>query len=142
VAEKASEMMIHDARGAAFGLNSQEMRDMAELLDKNSDMIADIYADRAGGTREGWRASMRTETWYTSQEALQAGLVDEIAGQSTTDTATAASNQWDLSLFNFAGRTGAPDPVLPAIPISVQTTEPEFQFDPDIFRQAMEEAAR
>jgi hypothetical protein len=36
----------------------------------------------------------------------------------------------------------APDPDLPAIPISVQTTEPEFQFDPDIFRQAMEEAAR
>lgn len=74
-----SMMMIHDAAGLAIG-NARDMQEMADLLEKTSDNIAAIYAQRAGGTPEEWRETMRAETWYTDQEAVKAGLADEVVG--------------------------------------------------------------
>jgi hypothetical protein len=47
-----SQLMIHDAWGLCVG-NAQDMKDLADALDKLSDNIASIYADKAGGTIEG-----------------------------------------------------------------------------------------
>ena len=66
-------VMIHDASGAAAG-NATEMAAMSAALEKVSDNIAGIYAARSGtGTAESWRKAMRAETWYTADEAVQAG---------------------------------------------------------------------
>jgi len=69
-------LMIHDAAGVCLG-NASDMEEMAELLDLISDNIADAYAARAGGTRDEWRARMRSETWYLPEDAVTAGLADE-----------------------------------------------------------------
>ena len=69
-----SQMMIHDAWGLAIG-NSGVMRDTAEVLDKMSDTLADIYQERSG--RDGMRDEMLAESWYTHDEAVTAGLADE-----------------------------------------------------------------
>lgn len=74
-----AQMMIHDAFGLVIG-NSRDMREMAEMLEKTSDNIAAVYAQRAGGTVEEWRSAMRAETWYSDQEAVDAGLADEVIG--------------------------------------------------------------
>ena len=79
VASPVSALMIHDAWGAATG-NAADMESMRSALDKNSDIIARAYAQRAGGTVEQWREAMKATTWYDAEEALAAGLVDEIAG--------------------------------------------------------------
>jgi len=99
-----SELMIHDAWGLCVG-NAADMRDTADLLDRFSNNIADIYMQKAGGTVESWRDTMRTEAWYSAQEAVDAGLADKVEGDSEE-----ASNKWDLSVFNYAGRDKAPDP--------------------------------
>ncbi|MFF8901674.1 head maturation protease, ClpP-related [Streptomyces lydicus] len=115
-----SQMMIHDGSGLAIG-NAADMRETADLLDRQSDNIAGIYAERAGGTPEEWRERMRAETWYTAAEAVAAGLADEVAEtRQRPDTEPdrpepeqmAAS--WDLSLFRYAGRSEAPAPAVPA----------------------------
>jgi ATP-dependent protease ClpP protease subunit len=77
--EKPAKMMIHDAGGIVLG-NSADMRTMADLLDELSDTIAGIYADRAGGPVAGWRDAMRAETWYSAEQAVAAGLADEVTG--------------------------------------------------------------
>lgn len=77
--EKPAKLMIHDASGLVVG-NAEDMRTMGDLLDDLSDTIAEIYADRAGGTVEDWRARMRAETWYGSRDAVAAGLADEVRG--------------------------------------------------------------
>lgn len=101
-------MMIHDAIGACYG-NRADMLMTADLLDKVSNNIADIYAKNAGGTSDEWRALMKEETWYTGQEALDAGLATEVLDLDEEDTDT--SNSWDLSkFFNYAGREKAPSP--------------------------------
>lgn len=104
MAPKAS-MMIHDGWSAAVG-NAADMRKLADLLDRTSDNIASVYADRAGGSVEFWRERMRDETWYSADEALEAGLVDEVEGKPRK------RDDFDLSMFNHAGRESAPAPVL------------------------------
>lgn len=76
---KPARMMIHDAQGFTMG-GPAEHREMLAVLDDLSNMIAEIYADRAGGTVADWREPMTATTWYTSAAAVEAGLADTIAG--------------------------------------------------------------
>lgn len=82
VASPVSVTMIHDAWGDPGPGNAADMTAMAEALSKNSDVIARAYADRAGGTVAEWRQIMQATRWYDAEEALAAGLIDEIAGGS------------------------------------------------------------
>jgi ATP-dependent protease ClpP protease subunit len=104
MAPKAT-MMIHDGWTAAVG-NSADMRKLADLLDRTSNNIASVYADKAGQSVEFWRGRMQEETWYSADEALAAGLVDEIEGGAKKPT------PFDTSMFAHAGREKAPEPVL------------------------------
>lgn len=113
MAERAR-MMIHDAHGIAMG-NARDMRSMADLLDNLSDTIADIYAERARGTRDEWRAAMQAAdggpdgTWYDARAAVKAKLADEmIGGDGPTKNAAewspaaalaAAAAVWNPSAF-------------------------------------------
>jgi ATP-dependent Clp endopeptidase proteolytic subunit ClpP len=95
-----SQMMIHDGFAMAIG-NAADLRETAELLDKTSDNIASIYAERSGRDADYWRERMRAETWYSDQEAVDAGLADGIHG------VAGATAGWDLSIFNHARLRGA-----------------------------------
>lgn len=72
-----SEMMIHDGLALTLG-NEADHLETAAILGKMSDNIASIYAARAGGTVKSWRAAMLAETWYSAQEAVDAGLADDL----------------------------------------------------------------
>jgi ATP-dependent protease ClpP protease subunit len=95
VAYRPSEMMIHDAAGyvdlwmmanpADLARVVAELDELRVSLDQTSDEIAALYARKAGGTTDEWRARMTATTWYTPDTALAAGLVDRIAGDDTTD---------------------------------------------------------
>lgn len=71
---RTSQLMIHDA-SAMVGGNASEMQQMVERLQTVSGQIAGIYADTAGGEPDYWRGLMRAETWFTPQEAMDAGLI-------------------------------------------------------------------
>ena len=94
---KSATMMIHEPYGMAVG-NSETMQKMAESLGKIGDTIAGIYADRAGGTEAEWRAAMLEETWYRAQEAIDAGLADEVLAGKPKATAM-AGRIFNLSKF-------------------------------------------
>jgi ATP-dependent Clp endopeptidase proteolytic subunit ClpP len=106
-----SQMMIHDAWGLVVG-NATDMRELAGVLDKLSDNIASIYAEKAGGTTEQWRGAMQAETWYLADEAVTAGLADSVIA--AEEPAPAPANAFDLSVFAHSGRQDAPDPFIPA----------------------------
>lgn len=115
-----SQMMIHDAATVAQG-NPEELREMADFLDRQSDNIAAVYQERAGGTVNQWRKRMQAETWYFADEAVEAGLADEVAQldrQTEDDRAVAAA--WDLKVYNYAHerREDAPAPLIETEPIA------------------------
>jgi ATP-dependent protease ClpP protease subunit len=98
-------LMIHEASGLCLG-NAADMRELADLLDKTSANIANIYSRRSGRSADEHRAAMRNETWYTDQEAVDAGLADSVIG-SVTDKATVVVNdapgfKWDAEAFRSA----------------------------------------
>lgn len=77
-----AEIMIHDGIGACYG-PAHDMRSMADQLDRLSDNIAAVYAERSGqGTVKSWRKAMQVDggegTWYAAREAKSAGLVDRV----------------------------------------------------------------
>ncbi len=105
VMARNSELMIHDAWGLCIG-NAAEMHAMAEMLDHISDNIASVYAEKTGSDVAEWRAAMSAETWYSADEAVDAGLADRVDRKSDAD----AKNTFDLSIFTYAGRDAAPSP--------------------------------
>ncbi|MGI5286634.1 head maturation protease, ClpP-related [Nonomuraea polychroma] len=120
-----SMFMIHDASGATWG-DAAELRKMAEILDKISDNIADAYAAKAGGTRAEWRERMLAETWYTAEEAVEAGLADELMvppqrddPDGPDDATKRMTARWDLSVFRYAGRENAPAPAQSAVAVEL-----------------------
>lgn len=130
-----SQLMIHDASGLCIG-NQQDMADMAKLLNLMSDNIASVYATRTGTDASQWRDAMRAETWYSADEAVEAGLADKVgaikngkrkplsqeseeeAGQSESEK---PSNAWNLSFYAYSGRSEAPAPVMPR-PVDATTS--------------------
>lgn len=72
-----SQMMIHSAWGLCVG-SADEMREMADLLDRQSDVLASIYAERSGGDKAMFRERLAKDTWLTAAEAVELGLADEV----------------------------------------------------------------
>lgn len=93
---KYSMWMIHDASGGVGG-NAEDMRAMADLLDKISQNIAQAYADASGGDADDWRALMKAETWYTADEAVTAGLATRV---NTENNRRVDNSAWIAGLKN------------------------------------------
>lgn len=125
VMSPGTELMIHDASTFAYG-DAAEMEKARKQLDSVSDTIAAVYAAKAGGSTEDWRALMVAESWYTADEAVSAGLADRtetVPDAGPTETAGGEpepipeadiEDLFDLSRFTYAGRSKAPAPAASA----------------------------
>lgn len=89
-----SMLMIHRAWGMSIG-NEADMRGTADLLAKIDGQIADSYARRAGGESAAFLDLMAAETWFTAQEAVDAGLADSVL----TENTQRPQALWDLSAY-------------------------------------------
>lgn len=105
-----AEMMIHNARGSGYG-EAKDFLDMADRLTSMNANIASIYAERGGGELEDWLSAMDAETWFSADEAVEAGLADRVEASSKPPTKS-KKNSFDLSVFAHAGRAKAPAPPL------------------------------
>lgn len=104
-----AELMIHEAWAMADG-NAADMTKAAGDLDRVSGNLASIYADRAGGDPDVWRERMRSETWFSAEEALAAGLVDAVEDARTPVKPAALGRSRVMARFRFNGRREAPTP--------------------------------
>lgn len=72
--------MMHNPSGMVMG-TSQDMRSMADVLDKVRGSIAAAYVGKSGKEEGEIYSLMDSETWMTAWEAKSAGLVDEIGSE-------------------------------------------------------------
>src|SRR5581483_6424383 len=77
VMAEQSMLMIHNAWGICMG-DRNDMLDMAAVMDKIDSQLGDIYAGKCGKPAADLRTMMDDETWFTSNEAKDAGLCDSI----------------------------------------------------------------
>lgn len=69
--------MIHLPTGGASG-NADDMRRMASVLDKITESIVDIYAQKTGLSVEVVKTMVQDETWMSAEEAKKLGFATEI----------------------------------------------------------------
>lgn len=72
--------MIHEPHGVFSG-GSAELRKNADLLDMVADQIIDTYHKNRSIDADTLRAWVADETWFTGEEALAAGFVDNLTGE-------------------------------------------------------------
>lgn len=71
-------MIIHAAWSLAMG-NADEIREQAATLDKITNELADIYAQRSGKEAKHFKNLWKDgDHWMTGTEAMEEGLVDEL----------------------------------------------------------------
>lgn len=87
-----SMMMLHNPAGGILG-TSKDMREWAQVLDKLAEGMVTAYAKRSKLSREEVQAIMDAETWYTAQEAVDAGFATRIEDE------VAIAARFDLSKF-------------------------------------------
>lgn len=109
-------VMIHRAWGVGYG-TSEDMRSLADLLDKVDGEIEADYVRETGNTAEAIKVWMDAETWFTADEAVSNGFADRLA-----DDAPKAQAAWNLAAFDRAPQMTA-EPVSPAEP--TEPTEPD-----------------
>lgn len=91
-------MMIHDPWTYMAG-NQYELREMADLLEKISGNMLDVYTGRSKVGKREMKEIMKAETWYTAKEAKEKGFINTIL-----ETGKATKAQFDLTMY-----TNAPD---------------------------------
>ncbi len=69
--------MIHDPWVMAVG-NQEDLRSIADVLEKIGGQLADIYTGKTGLEADTIKEMMRTETWMTAQEGKGLGFVDKV----------------------------------------------------------------
>ena len=110
-----TQLMIHDGWGICIG-NAADMRKTGDLLDRLSDAIASIYAEKSGGSVADWRTAMLAESWYGADEAVAAGLADGVLGDdpAPADLMESAIQATAQLGAKYAGRADSPSPLVAA----------------------------
>ena len=70
-------LMIHDPAGLVMG-TAEDMRAMAEALDKVKGSLVSGYAAKSGRTPEEVSALMAAETWFDASDAVAQGFADRL----------------------------------------------------------------
>lgn len=102
---EGSYFMIHKAWTFAMG-NAAELRETADLLDKVDGQMFDIYEQHTDMTEEELAAAIAETTWYTAEEAVEAGFANSVVDYGQIAASCNLPEQivasYDLSKYKYA----------------------------------------
>lgn len=100
-------IMIHNPHALVIG-SAEDMRSTADTLDKAKDQLIDAYKRHSKAARAKLSEWMDAETWFTGQEAVDAGLA-----HSVTEARQVAARA-DIATMAKLGYRHIPEAVLKA----------------------------
>lgn len=83
-------LMVHSAQSGSWGNRFDKQKEI-EILRSIDEMIAGIFARRAGGDVQDWLNSMREESWFSGRELVDLGLASMISDERPALSATATA---------------------------------------------------
>lgn len=110
-------IMIHNPMGFVVG-DSEDMKDMAALLDKIRTGIVSAYAERTGITAEEITNLLDAETWMDGTEAVARGFADILLEHRALAAMSFDTRRFLKMPANLASSAPATDPVEPIAPAS------------------------
>lgn len=84
-----AQLMVHNVSTYACG-NYHDMDHASEMLQQANRAIAAAYVAKSGMAEQDALDLMDAETWLTAQDAVEYGLIDEIAGSKNSNAAEPA----------------------------------------------------
>jgi ATP-dependent Clp endopeptidase proteolytic subunit ClpP len=90
--------MIHNVWGGETG-GAKEMRKAADLMDKMGDRLVNIYVSKTGKEESEIRNWMNEETWFTAEEAFEAGFINRI------EEPIALAAKFDVNKLNYKNKS-------------------------------------
>ena len=140
-------MMVHSPSAGLYA-NANEMRGMADWLDKFESGLIATYVARTGKTEEEIKALLDAETLMTAEEALALGFADEVTDALVLTASFDLDNLPDniTAIFNSA-KNEIPeqpnDPIEPVDPSCDDENElVEFKPEASFFSQIVATAER
>jgi ATP-dependent Clp protease protease subunit len=135
-------MMIHNPYTITMG-NANELRKLAEDLDKVRDSIVPVYAEKTGLDDKTIKELMDAETWFTADEAAELGFADEV--QKEKKLAASLNGKWltfnglEVDIAHYKNLKA--DKIVPT-----EAKEPEkeeIRFNPvDLYEKALKNITR
>lgn len=125
-----AQMMVHAPWGYAVG-NAAELRDQADILDRYARAMAGAYADKSGMGQDEALALLTDgkDHWYSAEEAVAAGLADEVGEEVAVAAALASS--FDLARFKAQHTPAAAVRTAPAAtPLPAGASQEEAAVNP------------
>ncbi len=106
---EGAQVMIHKPWSGTWG-DANAMRKEADILDKLEKGIIDIYAARTDADRADLESWVNEETWFTGQEAVDAGFADSMTPAKKKKAATSALfNLFKNTPQNLLASAGTPE---------------------------------
>jgi|GEM_PF-5697031 len=101
--EDTGMIMIHSPASGIVG-QADEMRKEADVLDKYEHRLLNGYKRRdLNMTEKELKKAVKNETWYTADEALEAGLVDEITDNYSSQRGKEGPTDSEIKWLRMAG---------------------------------------
>jgi len=101
-------IMIHNAHGMAMG-DAEDLRDMADIIDKLQNAVTNIYEKRTGIGRDELTEMMKVETWMSAADALENGFIDTIIDAVDVAAKIGVFNKYFKSMPVQGSHCGADD---------------------------------
>lgn len=116
-----SNIMVHQAMGLLIGYyQTNDLKQVIKQLDAGNKAAVAIYAEASGREPEAMKSMVDKETWLTGQEAVDAGLADEVIDSSVPISMSLSADRSMMMVNGLAmstrGMSNIPAgiPVLPA----------------------------
>lgn len=95
-------IMMHNAQGVGFG-SQHDLRKTANVLAVHEQAVIPRYRERMGLSEKEVQALLDKETWYSADQALAVGLIDEIIDPVDLDDIDKSmpENSWKYAAKNF-----------------------------------------
>lgn len=123
-----SNLMIHGVSGFLYDYyNIEQLRTIIKQFSAHNNAAIGVYSERSGKTKEECKSLMSGETWLTGQEAVDAGLADEIIENKDINISLSAdrhfliSNGIKFSINKIGGFIPQNIPVIKSnLPVNIQ----------------------
>ena len=123
-----SNLMIHGVSGFLYDYyNIEQLRAIIKQFTASNNAAISVYSERSGKTKEECKSLMSGETWLTGQEAVDAGLADEIIENKDINISLSAdrhfliSNGIKFSINKIGGFIPQNIPVIKSnLPVNIQ----------------------
>ena len=126
-----SNIMVHQAMGLLIGYyQTKDLKEVIKQLEAGNKAAVNIYAEASGRDAADMKAMVDKETWLTGQEAVDAGLADEVVESDVPIAMSLTADRTHMMVNGIAlstrGMSNIPKriPVLPENKVSVPAAAP------------------